>query len=84
VIPFALEMLALRRLTTTAFGTLMSLEPAVALIVGLVALHQTPALAPVVGIAFVVVAGIGAQRSGARHSAVGPLGAGADPALARA
>src|SRR3954468_18968353 len=36
VIPFALEMLALRRLTATAFGTLMSLEPAVALIVGLV------------------------------------------------
>src|SRR6478609_3916259 len=35
VIPFALEMLALRRLTTTAFGTLMSLEPAIALVVGL-------------------------------------------------
>jgi inner membrane transporter RhtA len=84
VIPFALEMLALRRLTTAAFGTLMSLEPAVALIVGLVGLHQTPALAPVVGIMFVVVAGVGAQRSGARRSAVRPLGAGADVALARA
>ena len=83
VIPFALEMLALRRLTTTAFGTLMSLEPAVALIVGLVALHQTPGLGPVVGILFVVVAGIGAQRSGARRSAVHPL-ADADAALARA
>ena len=31
VIPFALELLALRRLTTAAFGTLMSLEPAIAL-----------------------------------------------------
>jgi inner membrane transporter RhtA len=82
MIPFALEMLALRRLTTTAFGTLMSLEPAVALIVGLVALHQTPALGAVVGIMFVVVAGVGAQRGGARRSAVGPLGA--DAALARA
>jgi inner membrane transporter RhtA len=82
VIPFALEMLALRRLTTTAFGTLMSLEPAVALIVGLVALHQTPAVGPVVGIMFVVVAGAGAQRSGARRSVARPVAA--DPALARA
>jgi inner membrane transporter RhtA len=84
VIPFSLEMLALRRLTTTAFGTLMSLEPAVALIVGLVALQQTPAPGPVVGILFVVVAGIGAQRSGARRSAAPALAAGADAALARA
>ena len=67
VIPFALEMLALRRLTATAFGTLMSLEPAIALTVGLVALHQTPGVGPVAGILFVVVAGIGAQRGGARH-----------------
>jgi inner membrane transporter RhtA len=84
VIPFALEMLALRRLTTTAFGTLMSLEPAVALIVGLIGLHQKPGLGPIVGILFVVVAGIGAQRGGARHSAARPLGDGADAALARA
>jgi inner membrane transporter RhtA len=84
MIPFALEMLALRRLTTTAFGTLMSLEPAVALIVGLVALRQTPGLGPFIGILFVVVAGIGAQRSGARRSAVRPVGGGADAALARA
>src|ERR671937_287332 len=48
-----------------------------ALVVGLVALHQTPGLGPVVGILFVVVAGIGAQRSGARRSAVCPLGDGA-------
>jgi inner membrane transporter RhtA len=74
VIPFSLEMLALRRLTATAFGTLMSLEPAVALIVGLVALHQSPGLGAVAGILFVVVAGIGAQRSGARHPALRPLG----------
>ena len=66
VIPFALEMLALRRLTTSAFGTLMSLEPALALLIGLVVLGQAPGLLPVVGIAFVVVAGIGAERSGAR------------------
>ena len=66
VIPFALEMLALRRLTATAFGTLMSLEPALALLIGLIVLGQAPGLLPVVGIAFVVVAGIGAERTGAR------------------
>jgi inner membrane transporter RhtA len=66
VVPFSLEMLALRRLTTAAFGTLMSLEPAVALLIGLVALSQVPGPTAIAGIAFVVVAGIGAERGGAR------------------
>jgi inner membrane transporter RhtA len=67
VIPFALELLALRRLTTTSFGTLMSLEPALALVIGLIVLGQVPGVLPVAGIAFVVVAGIGAERTGARQ-----------------
>jgi inner membrane transporter RhtA len=67
VIPFTLELLALRRLTTSAFGTLMSLEPAIALVVGLVLLHQVPGLGPVIGIGFVVAAGVGAERTGARE-----------------
>src|SRR6188768_537907 len=67
VVPFSLELLALRRLTTSAFGTLMCLEPAFALIIGLVLLGQVPGWAPVLGIAFVVAAGIGAERTGARH-----------------
>jgi inner membrane transporter RhtA len=66
VVPFSLELLALRRLTTGAFGTLMSLEPAIALVIGLLVLHQVPGLWPVAGIAFVVVAGVGAERTGAR------------------
>lgn len=70
VVPFSLELLALRRLTTSAFGTLMSLEPAIALVIGLVALHQVPDAAPVVGLAFVVAAGIGAERTGARSAPV--------------
>jgi inner membrane transporter RhtA len=67
VVPFSLEMLALRRLTTAAFGTLMSLEPAIALVIGLVVLHQVPDAAAVAGVAFVVVAGVGAERTGARE-----------------
>ncbi|NEA56149.1 EamA family transporter [Streptomyces sp. SID13666] len=69
VLPFSLEFLALRRLTTTAFGTLMSLEPAIALAVGLAVLGQIPGPASAVGVGFVVVAGIGATRAGARTAA---------------
>ena len=67
VIPFALELSALRRLTTAAFGTLMSLEPAIALVVGLLLLGQVPGWVPVAGIGLVVLAGIGAERTGARR-----------------
>ena len=66
VVPFSLELLALRRLTTAAFGTLMCLEPGFALLLGLLLLGQVPTGAAVLGIGFVVVAGIGAERTGAR------------------
>lgn len=66
VVPFALELLALRRLTTGAFGTLMALEPAFALVIGFLALSQVPNGVAVLGILLVVLAGIGAERSGAR------------------
>jgi inner membrane transporter RhtA len=77
VVPFSLELLALRRLTTTAFGTLMSLEPAVAVGVGVVVLHQVPRLGAVAGIALVITASVGAQRGGARTAP--QTDAGADP-----
>lgn len=67
VVPFMLEMVALRRLTAGAFGTLMALEPAIALGIGYVALHQTPNALAVAGIGLVVAAGIGAERSGSRR-----------------
>ncbi len=68
VVPFSLEMLALRRLSTAAFGTLMSLEPGFAMLVGLVVLAQVPGPLAVLGIACVVVAGIGAERTGGRST----------------
>jgi inner membrane transporter RhtA len=71
IIPFALELLALRRLTAAAFGTLMSLEPGFAMLMGLLVLHQVPAPLAVVGIVAVVGAGIGAARSGARSETHG-------------
>jgi inner membrane transporter RhtA len=66
VLPFALEMLALRRMTHTAFGTLMALEPAIGLLLGLIVLHQTPSLIQLAGILIVVLAGAAAQRGGRR------------------
>ena len=72
LIPFCLELWALRRLTTAAFGTLMSLEPAIGVLIGLLVLSQVPGPAALVGVACVVVAGIGAQRTGARPDARRP------------
>jgi inner membrane transporter RhtA len=67
VLPFALEMLALRRMTPTAFGTLMALEPAVGVLLGLLILHQQPSAVQVAGILLVVLAGAAAQRGGRRR-----------------
>ena len=66
VVPFSLEFLALRRLTAGAFGTLMSLEPAIALVAGLLVLGQVPDVASAGGIVLVVIAGVGATRAGGR------------------
>lgn len=73
VIPFALEMAALRRLTTTAFGTLMAVEPAIGLVIGLIVLTQVPSLLQLLGIGLVVLAGALAQRGGRRRPASGEL-----------
>jgi inner membrane transporter RhtA len=69
VVPFSLEFLALRRLTARAFGTLMSLEPAIALLAGVLILRQVLGAASAAGIILVVIAGIGATRTGARAPA---------------
>lgn len=66
VLPFALEMLALRQMTPTAFGTLMALEPAIGVLLGLLVLAQTPSPTQLAGILLVVLAGAAAQRGGRR------------------
>ena len=66
VLPFALEMIALRHMNHAAFGTLMALEPAIGVILGLVVLHQHPSAVQTLGIMLVVVAGAAAQRNGRR------------------
>jgi inner membrane transporter RhtA len=66
VLQYALDMLALRRMTPTAFGTLMALEPAIGIALGLVVLSQHPSAIQLGSIALVVLAGAGAQRGGRR------------------
>ncbi len=59
-IPYSLELEALRRLPQGTFGVLMSLEPAVAALVGLVVLGQDLSAIEVIAIALVVAASAGA------------------------
>ena len=73
VIAFGLEMLALKRMTHTAFGTLLSIEPAFGILIGLLVLAQTPTWFQVFGIIIVIAAGAGAQRGGRRTSDDLPL-----------
>jgi inner membrane transporter RhtA len=63
-LPYSVELEALRRLATGTFGVLMSLEPAVAALVGLTVLGQDLSAAQVVGIALVVIASAGALGTG--------------------
>ncbi len=67
VLPWALEMAALRRMTPNAFGTLMALEPAFGVLIGLIVLRQDLSPLQVVGITLVVLAGAAAQYGGRRQ-----------------
>lgn len=69
VLPFALEMAALRRMTHAAFGTLMSLEPAIGVVLGFLVLGQDMAVVQLVGVGLVVLAGAAAQGGAARPAA---------------
>jgi inner membrane transporter RhtA len=72
VLPYALELLTLRQLTAAAFGTLMALEPAIGLLLGLLVLHQKPSIPQLAGILLVVLAGTAAQRGGRRRPPPAP------------
>lgn len=68
VVAFGLEMLALRRMTHTAFGTLLSIEPAFGILIGVLVLAQTPTSMQVLGVAVVILAAVAAQRDGVRSA----------------
>jgi inner membrane transporter RhtA len=81
VVPYTLELAALRRAPRRVFGTLLSLEPAVAALAGLVLLGQPVPPAAAGAIALVILASAGATV-GARPPAAATGGAeGAAPVL---
>jgi inner membrane transporter RhtA len=66
VLPYSLELEALRRLPEAVFGVLMSLDPAVAALAGFVVLNQALGARELLAIAMVVVASAGAATLGHR------------------
>jgi inner membrane transporter RhtA len=64
VVPYSLELEALRKLPARVFGVLMSLEPAVAALVGFVVLGERLGSRSLAAVLLVTVAAIGASRSG--------------------
>ncbi|MFG3169342.1 DMT family transporter [Streptomyces sp. NPDC048200] len=63
VLPYTLELLALRRLPASTFAILMSLEPAVAATAGFLVLDQSLSLPESLAIALVIAASMGAVRT---------------------
>src|SRR4051812_1355950 len=74
VIPYSLEMEALRTLPEGVFGVLMSLEPAIASLAGFLVLGQGLRAIDAVAIGFVVVASAGATTALPGRAAVEALG----------
>ncbi|MGW0822162.1 EamA family transporter [Streptomyces sp. NPDC002845] len=63
VLPYTLELLALRRLPASTFAVLMSLEPAIAAIAGFLILNQALSPTESLAIALVIAASMGAVRT---------------------
>ncbi|MFF7975282.1 EamA family transporter [Streptomyces sp. NPDC007905] len=63
VLPYTLELLALRRLPASTFAILMSLEPAIAATAGFLILGQALSATEAAAIALVIAASIGAVRT---------------------
>lgn len=70
VVPYSLEMIALRALSPRVFGILMSLEPAVAALVGAIVLREWLSPLQLLAMACVIAASVGATRTGSEQEPV--------------
>ncbi len=62
-IPYSLEMFALKRISKLSFGILMSLEPAMASLAGLLILHEVLSATQIIAISFIMIASVGTTFS---------------------
>lgn len=62
-LPYSLEMISLKKMPTKTFGILMSLEPAIASLVGLVVLSEALTLTQWMAIGCVVIASLGSSTT---------------------
>jgi inner membrane transporter RhtA len=60
LLPYALEMVALRHMPAASFGILMSAEPAIGALAGFAVLHQPMGVLQIAGTLLVVAASVGA------------------------
>lgn len=63
VLPYTLELVALRRLPASTFAIMMSLEPAIAATAGFLILNQALSMTEAAAIALVIAASMGAVRT---------------------
>lgn len=68
VLPYSLEMRALRRMPPRVFGILMSLQPAAAALVGMVLLAEFLSVVQWIAVACVITASAGATRTQRRSN----------------
>jgi inner membrane transporter RhtA len=67
-VPLTLEYTALKRIPKRSYGVLVSLEPAVAVLTGVVLLGEYVGLQGIIAIACVVIAAMGITYSDGRNS----------------
>lgn len=71
-VPYSVEMEALRRIPAKVFGVLMSLEPAVAALVGFVVLGEVLEVRAIIAVGLVTAAAVGASKfAGGKEEADG-------------
>ncbi|VFS33450.1 Inner membrane transporter rhtA [Yokenella regensburgei] len=69
-LPYSLEMIALTRLPTRTFGTLMSMEPALAAVSGMIFLNETLNSSQWLALLAIIAASMGSTLTARRETQI--------------